>query len=301
MKVISPISVVFVSCNRKELLYKALQSAKEQTVPVKIIVMDDASTDGTDAMIRLNFPDITYYRSDQKMGPSYLRNEGAKKAESDIVFFFDDDTIVADRGIIEKTLKDFDHPLIGAIAMPFINILQDEKVQVSVPNKTESYIYHAFVAAAFAIKKDVFLQLGGFRKEYFYMGEEGDLCIRLLNAGYYVKAGTASPAHHYQPPNRVSFYADFYGRRNDILFIYLNVPKLYRPAYLLGSILKGILFGIRVKRLPNMLKGLSAGLKILFSNQFKPLVQPVNKKSFQAYRYLKQHEPLGINKISSII
>lgn len=300
MKVASAVSVVFVSYNRKDLLLKAIQSAKKQTVPVKVIVMDDASTDGTDELIQQHFPDIIYYRSNQKMGPSYLRNEGAKRADSDIIFFFDDDTELVSEHILERTLQDFDHPNIGVIAMPFINILQNKAVQVSVPDSATSYIYHAFVAAAFAIRKDVFLQLGGFRKEFFYMGEEGDLSIRLLNAGYFVKAGTASPAYHYQPPNRISYNADFYGRRNDILFVYLNVPKIYRPVFLFGSIVKGILFGLKERRLINMLKGLTAGLQLLYNVNFKSLVHPVNKKAFIKYRYLKKHEPLCIKKVEFI-
>src|SRR5215218_3691484 len=105
----SLITVVFVTYNRKELLFKAIKAACSQTVSIEIIVMDDASNDGTEDMIALHFPYVNYYKSIVSYGPSYQRNEGAKKANSDIIVFLDDDTIVEDKQIIERTIMDFTH------------------------------------------------------------------------------------------------------------------------------------------------------------------------------------------------
>src|SRR6478609_6300719 len=123
-----PISVIFVTHNRKELLYKAIRAAYSQTISVDIIVMDDASDDGTAEMISHQFPEIDYCRSDVNYGPSYQRNEGAKRAKSDIIVFLDDDTIVEHNGIIETVINDFTHTSIGAVAIPFINTLQNNAV-----------------------------------------------------------------------------------------------------------------------------------------------------------------------------
>jgi len=293
-----PISVVFVTHNRKELLHRAILAVKAQSVPVEVIVMDDASTDGTDKMLQTEFPDVLYTRSAESLGPAYQRTEGGKKATSDIIVFLDDDTLVEDQYIIQNTIEDFDQPCVGAVAIPFINIMQDNQVHTAAPDKKELYLLHSFVAASFAVRREIFLQLGGFRKEYFYMGEEGDFCIRLLEAGYFVKAGTSAPAHHYQPANRVSFSADFYGRRNDIFFLYLNSPRKYLVPSMAVTILKGLWFGFKVGRIGNMYKGIVAGLGSMVKPNYGNIKKPIKSNVYLKYRYLKKNEPLPLTKLS---
>lgn len=292
-----PISVVFVTHNRKELLHQAITAIKNQSVPVEVIVMDDASTDDTEEMMRTDFPGHIYARSPVSLGPSHQRNEGAKRASSDIIIFLDDDTIAIDKFMIRDTLRDFNQPAIGAIAIPFINILQDNHIQKGAPDSDEVYLLHSFIGAAFAVKRDLFLALGGFRPQYFYMGEEGDFSIRLLEAGYYIKAGTAAPAHHYQPPNRVSYRADFFGRRNDIFFLYLNSPRQYLLLTLISTIIKGLLWGIKEGRLKNMGAGIAAGLMAMFKAEFKNLKKPVKNSIFLKFHYLKKREPLPFSQL----
>ena len=293
----TPISVIFVTHNRKELLQRAIAAIKMQSVPVEVIVMDDASSDNTETMVRTNFPEVIYARSEKSLGPSYQRNEGAKRATSDIIVFLDDDTVAENKFTIEDTLKDFDKPNIGSIAIPFINVLQDNKIQTGAPDTDQDYLLHSFVAAAFAVKRDLFLQVGGFRPEYFYMGEEGDLCIRLLAAGYYIKAGTAAPAHHYQPANRVSYRADYYGRRNDIFFLYLNSPRKCLLPTIAGTIIKGLVWGIKVGRFKNMCKGVVAGLASILKPEYRSLIQPVEPSVFLKFNYLKKKEPLPLSQL----
>ncbi len=288
-------SIVFVTYNRKDLLCQAIDAAKAQTVFCEIIVMDDASNDGTDNLIRLEYPDIIYCRSEKNLGPSYQRNEGAKKSKSDIIIFLDDDAVLQSNDTVEITISEFNREDIGVIAIPFINILQGSKVSASAPDKGKTYLLHAFVAAAFAAKRDIFLELGGFREEYFYMGEEGDFCIRLLQAGYYVKCGSCTPVYHYQPPKRVSFRADYYGRRNDILFIYLNAPRKLVMPFVLATFVKGILFGIKERRIKNMMKGVMSGLKLILNSRIKNLVNPVSPLVFRKYRHFKKNEPLELD------
>jgi GT2 family glycosyltransferase len=295
-----PVSIVFVTHNRKELLYRAIVAAKSQSVPVEIIVMDDTSSDGTAEMMQSDFPDAVYQRSEKILGASYQRNEGTKRATSDIIVFLDDDTIAGDKFIIEKTLADFNQPYVGAVAIPFINILQNNQIQAGAPDKNDIYLLHAFIGAAFAVKRDLFLKLGGFRNEYFYMGEEGDFCLRLLEAGYYVKAGTSVPAHHYQPANRVSEKADYYGRRNDIFTIYLNCPRKYIVPYMMGAIVKGLWFGIKKGRLKIMGKGIADGLGMVLSSEYKNLIKPIEDSVYLKFRYLKKNEPLPHKKLAQM-
>ena len=116
----------------------------------------------------------------------------------------DDDSILQSPYTLEQTLAEFDRPCIGAIAIPFINILQNNQVWTQAPTQDTTYFTHAYVAAAHAIRKTAFLQAGGYRECFFYMGEEGDLCIRMLSKGFGVRLGSAEPIHHLQPGDRIS-------------------------------------------------------------------------------------------------
>ena len=114
-----------------------------------------------------------------------------------------------------------------------------------------------FAACAHAVRKRSFEQIGGYAEDYFYMGEEGDLAIRLLDRGHLVEIGTSDPIHHMQPPRRRAYRPDFYGRRNDLLFYYLRCPARYLPARYVGAIVKGMLFGARNQCIKATLDGLA--------------------------------------------
>ncbi|NET52851.1 MAG: glycosyltransferase family 2 protein [Merismopedia sp. SIO2A8] len=124
----SSATIVFSTYNRADLLRKAIHAAKQQSVPIDIIVMDDASTDETPDMMTHEFPEIQYHRSTHNKGPCYQRNQGIKFAKTEIVFPLDDDSILNSPFTIEQTLKELSDDRIGAIAIPFINILQDSIV-----------------------------------------------------------------------------------------------------------------------------------------------------------------------------
>jgi GT2 family glycosyltransferase len=59
-----PASLVIPTRNRRRELRELFLSVQKQTVPLEIIVMDDASTDGTSEMMRSEFPAVGLERSD---------------------------------------------------------------------------------------------------------------------------------------------------------------------------------------------------------------------------------------------
>jgi glycosyltransferase involved in cell wall biosynthesis len=288
-------TIILTTHNRRELLRKAIVAAQKQTVPVQIMVMDDNSADGTAAMMKQDFPHIPYYRSESNRGPCFHRNRGAALARTNIVFPLDDDSILQSPRTVAQTLSEFDDPCIGAVAIPFVNVLQTDKVVSSAPDDVTLYVTSAFVAAAHALRRDLFLALNGYRETFFYMGEEGDLCIRMLDRGFVVRLGRADPIHHYQPKDRVSLAADFYGRQNDILFLIYNAPGRYLLPFLLGTTLKGAWFGVRLGRLQNMLKGLSRGYLLGFREIRNR--KPVRPSCFRCFRRLKLRGAAEIEEI----
>jgi len=85
------ISVVIPTYNRCELLRRALLSVFSQSLlPFEVAVIDDGSTDGTNAMIRKEFPEVYYYRQDN-CGVSSARNLGIHHTTGDWLAFLDSD------------------------------------------------------------------------------------------------------------------------------------------------------------------------------------------------------------------
>ena len=86
------ISVVIATHNRKEKLRVCLTAVTHQTHPAsQIIVVDDASSDGTGKMIAAEFPQVEYARLETNRGPAAARNRGIQLAKNEIVAFTDDD------------------------------------------------------------------------------------------------------------------------------------------------------------------------------------------------------------------
>lgn len=85
------ISVVIPTYNRCESLRRALLSVFSQTLlPTEVTVIDDGSTDGTNAMISKEFPEVSYYRQENR-GVSSARNLGIHHTTGDWLAFLDSD------------------------------------------------------------------------------------------------------------------------------------------------------------------------------------------------------------------
>ena len=231
-------SFVIPTCNRVEELRALLRSLDAQTIPVEILVMDDGSSGAAAELVRLEFPEVRYYNCAIGRGPAFQRNLGIELATTEVVFSPDDDTLFISPQTVEQTLAEFDDPRIGAVGIPFMNVRLDQQVQHRGPTAESTWIAHAFVGAAHAVRRSAFIKAGGYRAHFFYMGEEGDLCLRLLSMGYLVRLGTSDPIHHLESPKRNLKLAAYCGRRNDILFTWHNVPLLFLPFHLAGTTLQ---------------------------------------------------------------
>ena len=85
------ISVIIPTFNRRQVLGRAIDSVLTQTRPAdEIIIIDDGSTDGTEAYVRETYPDL-HYISQPNEGISHTRNQGIKASRGDWLAFLDSD------------------------------------------------------------------------------------------------------------------------------------------------------------------------------------------------------------------
>jgi len=92
------VSVVITTYNRSRLLGRAIQSVLDQGWPeLEVMVIDDASSDGTPDLMRSSFPQVRYVRQDSNRGVCAARNRGLREASNPwVVFLDDDDTLLPD-------------------------------------------------------------------------------------------------------------------------------------------------------------------------------------------------------------
>ena len=88
-------SLVITTYNRIEFLKRAIASALNQTIPCEVIVVDNASTDGTEAYVKSLGDRVTYHRNATNTRHAGAVNEGVRVATGDWVKFIDDDDYIA--------------------------------------------------------------------------------------------------------------------------------------------------------------------------------------------------------------
>ncbi|MDP3719090.1 MAG: glycosyltransferase family A protein [Acidobacteriota bacterium] len=264
-------SVVITTKNRRDELRAALRSAVEQTATPEVLVIDDGSSDGTPEMVTAEFPGVRLVRHDDSLGYIVRRNEGARLATGAIVCSIDDDAAFSTPDVVRQALGDFASERIAAVAIPYIDIHTDPRVCQAAPDAQTVYVTDRYKGTAYAVRRDVFVRLGGYREHLFHQGEEGDFCIRLLAAGYVVRLGNAAPIHHAESPKRDFQRMDFYGVRNAVLFAWQNVPAPLVLIHLPVVVLRCLAHTWNPGRLRTRIAGVLTGIRLFASVPREPV------------------------------
>jgi glycosyltransferase involved in cell wall biosynthesis len=226
-------TVVITTKDRRDSLRATLRSALEQAGRVEVLVIDDGSSDDTSSMVRDEFPAARVVRFEESAGLIGRRNDAASLASGPIVVSIDDDAVFTSRDTVQRVVEEFDHPRIAVVAMPYIDVGRGEtQVKQLAPDRDGRYITDPFIGTAHALRQDVFSALGGYRRELIRQGEEPDLCLRMLAAGYVTRLGSTAPIHHDESPRRTMSHVVFYMCRNDVMYAWHNVPMPYLPIRL---------------------------------------------------------------------
>ena len=262
MKQKDGISAVIPNWNGKELLQRNLPSLVEALDynggDYEIVVVDDASTDGSPQFIRDAYPFVRLVRLERRLGFSGAVNSGVKQAKYDMLLLLNSDIRVP-RDFLSPLLSYFHDEKTFAVSN---KAMEDENTVLTRPHymefrygfmreaytSTENEPTYAFGAsgghALFDRKK--FLQLGGFDEIYspFYY-EDADLSYRAWKRGYRVYYEPNSIVYHeHQATIGKSFskrYIAFIFNRNRLIFLWKNLTDsklifqhcLFIPAYLL--------------------------------------------------------------------
>ena len=237
------VSVAIPTYNRKEKLRRLIESLKTSTYKdIEIIVVDDASTDGTEKMIKEEYPDVKYIRHERPTLVAKSRNDAIEVSEGYYVFFIDDDNVV-EPDTIEKLVGYIErHNEVGTVAPVTCYYAMPDKVMYAgavfskFMRRTIS-LYSGYPCKNLegkVIEVDVFANSYMFRKEAImkaglipwkripWNGEDGYLQYKIKKLGYKnVTLGSARVYHDVDPREGVMRYNEmrlYYAIRSKIIF-----------------------------------------------------------------------------------
>jgi GT2 family glycosyltransferase len=126
------LSVIISSYNTRELLADCLRSIYRAapSEPYEIIVIDDASTDGTSELVRAEFPDVRLLRNEVNRHYAVSNNRGMEQARGEYLLLLNSDTIVQPQALDRMIAFLRMHPQAGAVGCRLLN--EDGTIQWSV-------------------------------------------------------------------------------------------------------------------------------------------------------------------------
>ena len=89
------ISVVIPCYNGRQVLPYCLDALRQQTQQPEEIIVVDSSSDGTDELVRENYPEVRLIHLAQQTMPGAGRNLGLRESRSEVVVFTDTDAVPA--------------------------------------------------------------------------------------------------------------------------------------------------------------------------------------------------------------
>lgn len=216
---ITDVSIIVVNWNTQDILRNCLKSIYEQggEVALEVIVVDNASTDGSAEMVRKDFPQVILIENSENRGFAAANNQGIAITKGRYVLLLNSDTIILDNAI-DKTLYFADaHPESAVVGCRVLN--PDRTLQPtcfmfpSILNMllSSTYLYKFFPKNKFfgreqmawwdrsdirevevvtgcfmLIRQKAIQQVGTMDEQFFMYGEETDLCYRFRQAGWKV-------------------------------------------------------------------------------------------------------------------
>jgi len=216
------LSIIIVNWNSVSLLRKCLESiyAHSENIQFEIVVVDNASWDGSQQMVQESFPEVVFIQSEQNLGFAGANTLGAEYCKGRNLLFLNPDTEF-NEPVLESLISVLDRTLDAAIVGPkllnsdltvqtsciarfpsILNLTLDSELlrrmfphsslwgmQPLLDDSTLPVPVDVVVGASLMIKAKLFKQLGGFDNSYFMYAEDVDLCFSANERGwktYYV-------------------------------------------------------------------------------------------------------------------
>jgi GT2 family glycosyltransferase len=205
------LTVIIVNWNTGNLLAKCLESVRTALpgLPAEVLIVDNASTDGSELVVESGFPEFRLIRSDTNIGFARANNLAARQARGKYLLFLNPDTVAASNTF--RTLLEFADRNPGAVVgcrvqLPNGRVQDDSCGHSLTPARwfgmrlridrvlpaASVYCSARLVSSArvdwvsgvcLLIAREAFMRLVGFDEAMFAYMEDMDLCLRARPLG----------------------------------------------------------------------------------------------------------------------
>ncbi|MCK8603855.1 glycosyltransferase family 2 protein [Desulfoferrobacter suflitae] len=208
------VSIVIVNWNTRELLKQCLDSVCENITRVsyEIYVVDNASTDGSEAMVAREFPRVKLIRNSANLGFARANNIAMRAAGGRFLLLLNSDTVIS-KGAIAGLMKTMEaDPSIGIAGLQLLNgdgslqnsicnfpsllteLTNKSLLRILLPSRypgKEHRIRHpvqvdAIIGSCMMVRREAVEQVGLLDEDFFFFFEETDWCLRMRRAGWKV-------------------------------------------------------------------------------------------------------------------
>jgi GT2 family glycosyltransferase len=259
------LSIIIVNWNAKELLRKCLASLYHFTegVEFEVLVVDNASHDGSPEMVASEFPSVILIRNSDNRGFGPANNEGIERARGEYLLFLNQDTELIENSFPTLLNKMDNDTRIGLLGPKLLN--SDGSVQPSCrtfPTLVSQILillkaHNAFprigpvkryymldcdyaserevdqlMGAAMLTRREVIDRVGNFDENFFFWFEEVDFCYRVKQAGWSIVFTPATAVIHHKGESQKALPAR-QKRFNRSLRLYFKKHKPYAEYLIL--------------------------------------------------------------------
>jgi len=257
------LSIIIVNYNVRAFLEQCLLAIERarHNLSIEIFVVDNASVDGSQAMVKKKFPDVHLIENRENIGFSRANNQALKQARGKYILILNPDTLIQEDTIL--VLRNFldKHPKTGAVGCKLINPDGSFQIQSrrSLPTPWVAFTrvvglskilpksrlfgrynltfldpdceceVDVLSGSLMMVRKSVLNEIGFFDEAYFMYGEDIDLCDRIKRAGWRVFYTPKTKAIHYKGEStkkgKISYITHFYSAM--LIFIKKNFKSRY--------------------------------------------------------------------------
>jgi GT2 family glycosyltransferase len=270
-------AVAIVNYNTLDHLRACLASVQAET-PDEIVVVDNASNDGSAEMVRADYPNVTLYANRVNRGYGAAANQALAGSRAPYALLLNSDTRLTP-GTLQALRQYLDQHAAAAIVgprlvhpngelqascYPFptpINVFLEQttldqllgrvpllrSLSLRTWRHTRSRVVPYVVGAALAIRRVAFEEVGGFDETIFMYSEEADLSYRLNQAGWQTHFAPVATVVHVEAASTAQ-------RRAEMLYrLYISNMRFYRQCNS-GASLETLMIIVRASMLAKLLR-----------------------------------------------
>ena len=242
------VTIVIPNYNGKHFMEPCLSSLSEQTYKdFHILVVDNASSDGSIEYMEENYPDIELIKLQKNYGFSKAVNIGIQHSRTPYVILLNNDTTVDTRYVEEMVKAIEKSPKIFSVSSKMIQMYHPELIDSAgdlytlsgwgvcrgcgrpVSNYTKYDEIFTACAGAAIYRRSVFDEIGYFDENHFAYLEDIDIGYRARIYGYYNMYCPTALVYHVGSGTSGSKYNSFkvkLAARNNLYLNYKNMPAL---------------------------------------------------------------------------